>query len=96
MAPLITNGDRYWIQWCSPLAPFLSPFAPMVPMAKTPNRYDTFNLFAEDLSCIRSPPWNFEYPSVGLKVLLLTLMLPQHTEKMIKSRSDRHEPWKKQ
>ena len=41
-------------------------------------------------SCIVSPLWHSEYPSVGLKVLLLTLMLPQHTVKI--NRSDRHEP----
>ena len=45
-------------------------------------------------SCIISPLWHSENPSVGLKVLLLTLMLPQHTEKI--KRSDRHEPWKNQ
>ena len=32
-------------------------------------------------SCIISPLWHSENPSVGLKVLFLTLMLPQHTEK---------------
>ena len=32
-------------------------------------------------SCIISQLWHSENPSVGLKVLLLTLMLPQHTEK---------------
>ena len=45
-------------------------------------------------SCIISPLWHSENPSVGLKVLLLTLMLPQHTEKI--NKSDRHKPWKNQ
>ena len=45
-------------------------------------------------SCIVSPLWHSENPSVGLKVLFLILMLPQHTEKI--NRSDRHEPWKNQ
>jgi hypothetical protein len=52
MIAIGANGDgvphrrhyvhHHWSQWITIGTIFLSALAPMVPMARTPNRYDTF------------------------------------------------------